>query len=288
MRIMLRFFYLRKETEMDSGFLKNTFSKVITDYDLARPIYPEAVYQQIMQFSEIGENANILEVGAGTGKATDLFVNRNLYSQSNKRINHFYLDLLEVSDEQVAFLENKYHNYPQINVKRNYFEEYIADKQYDLIYSATAFHWVKSDIGYPKAWEMLKPGGTLAVFWQMSSVTYYNDEIFKGLNAIKQKYLPNESLGFDAQGINQVKEKRISQIQSGGYFEMPKIYEFRWTDTYDADKYTKLVNTYSSTQTLQEDVKNAYLEEIKRYINHNGGIVILPQLVMLYLVKKTH
>ena len=162
-----------------------------------------------MQFSEIGENANILEVGAGTGKATDLFVNRNLY---------------------------------------------------DLIYSATAFHWVKSDVGYPKAWEMLKPGGTLAVFWQMSSVTYYNDEIFKGLNAIKQKYLPNESLGFDTQGIRIVKEKRISQIQSGGYFEMPKIYEFRWTDTYDADKYTRLVNTYSSTQTLQEDVKDAYLD----------------------------
>lgn len=83
---------------MDSSFLKNTFSKVITDYDLARPTYPEAVYQQIIQFSEIGENANILEVGAGTGKATDLFVNSNLYSQSNKRINHFYLDLLEVSD----------------------------------------------------------------------------------------------------------------------------------------------------------------------------------------------
>ena len=69
---------------------------------------------------------------------------------------------------------------------------------------------------------------------------------------------------------------------------MPKIYEFRWTDTYDADKYTKLVNTYSGTQTLQQDVRNAYLEEIKRYINNNGSIVILPQLVMLYLVKKTH
>lgn len=272
---------------MDSNFLKNTFSKVITDYDLARPTYPEEVYQQIMQFSEIGENANILEVGAGTGQATDLFVNSNRYSESIK-INNFYLDLLEVSDEQVAFLKNKYHKYPQITVKKDYFEEYKKDKQYDLIYSATAFHWVKSDIGYPKAWEMLKPGGTLAVFWQMSSVTYYDDEIFKGLNAIKQKYLPNESLGFDTQGINKVKEKRISQIQSGGYFEMPEIYEFRWVDTYDADKYTKLVNTYSSTQTLPEDVKNSYLEEIKKYINNNGGIVILPQLVMLYLVKKTH
>lgn len=272
---------------MDSSFLKNTFSKVITDYEFARPTYPEEVYQQIMQFSGIGENANILEVGAGTGQATDLFVNSNRYFESIK-INNFYLDLLEVSDEQVAFLKNKYHKYPQITVKKDYFEEYKTDKQYDLIYSATAFHWVKSDIGYPKAWEMLKPGGTLAVFWQMSSVTYYDEEIFRGLNAIKHKYLPNESLGFDTQGINKVKEKRLDQIQSGGYFGMPEVYEFRWTDTYDADKYAALVNTYSSTQTLKADLKNAYLNEIRQYINNNGGIVTLPQLVLLYLVKKTH
>lgn len=270
---------------MDNSFLKNTFSKVINDYDMARPNYPEAVYQQIIHFSDIKENANILEVGAGTGQATDLFVSSNR-RKSIERINQFYLDVLEVSDEQVAFLKNKYHKYPQITVKKDYFEEYSPDKQYDLIYSATAFHWVKSEIGYPKAWEMLKPGGTLAVFWQMSSVTYYDDGIFMGLNAIKRKYLPNESLGFDAQGIKKVKEKRINQIQSGGCFRMPEVYEFRWVDTYDADRYATLVNTYSSTQTLQLDARNAYLEEIRRYINNNGGIVMLPQLVMLYLVKK--
>jgi len=271
---------------MDNSFLKNTFSKVITDYDLARPTYPEAVYQQIMQFSDMRENAIILEVGAGTGQATDLFVNRNHSSESIIKKNKFFLELLEVSDEQVTFLKDKYHKHPQITVKKDYFEEYNTDKQYDLIYSATAFHWVKSEIGYPKAWDMLKPNGTLAVFWQMSSVTYYDDGLFVGLNAIKHKYLPNESLGFDAQGIEKVKEKRINQIQSGGCFGIPEVYEFRWTDTYDADRYAALVNTYSSTQTLRSDVRDAYLEEIRRYINNNGGIVKLPQLVMLYLVKK--
>ena len=54
---------------------------------------------------------------------------------------------------------------------------------------------------------MLKPGGTLAVFWQMSSVTYYDHGIFEGLNAIKQKYLPEESLGFDALGMEKSKRK---------------------------------------------------------------------------------
>ena len=29
---------------------------------------------------------------------------------------------------------------------------------------ATAFHWIDGEVGYPKAWRMLRAGGTMAVF----------------------------------------------------------------------------------------------------------------------------
>lgn len=38
--------------------------------------------------------------------------------------------------------------------------------------------------------------------------------------------------------------------------------------------------------TRHDLLRKAYLDEIHRYINENGGIVEMPQLVMLYLVKK--
>lgn len=260
---------------MDTDFLKNTFSKVISDYELARPTYPKALYEKVSAFSGVGKDAEVLEVGAGTGQATDLFLSGD-----------YRLDLLEVSDEQVAFLKQKYGTNPKVSVKKDYFEQYETEKRYDLIYSATAFHWVDSWIGYPKAWELLRKGGTLAVFWHMSSVTYYDTGIFVGLNAIKKKYLPGESLGFDAEGIQKVKERRIQQIQSGGCFGTPEFYEYRWIDTYDANRYVTLLNTYSGTQTLSEEKRTAYLDEVRVYINANGGKVELPQHVMLYLVKK--
>lgn len=260
---------------MDSEFLKNTFSKVIKDYDTARPGYPQELYDTVTDFAGIGAEANVLEVGAGTGQATDLFLQGD-----------FWFDLLEVSDAQVAFLKQKYGANPKVTVKKDYFEQYAAEKRYDLIYSATAFHWVDSSVGYPKAWEMLKCGGTLAVFWHMSSVTYYTGGIFNGLNKLKEKYLPEESLGFDAEGIRKVKEKRIAQIQSGGCFGEPKIYEYRWLDAYDADRYVTLLNTYSGTQTLSGERRRMYLGEVRAYIQANGGTVGLPQHVMLYMVKK--
>lgn len=260
---------------MNTEFLKNTFSKVIKDYDTARPGYPKELYDKVISFSGIGKDATILEVGAGTGQATDLFLEGN-----------FRFDLLEVSEEQVAFLKQKYGNNPKVKVVKDYFEQYETEKKYDLIYSATAFHWVDSWIGYPKAWEMLNTGGTLAVFWHMSSVTYYEGGIFDGLNALKKKYLPEESLGFDTEGILKVKERRITQIQSGGCFGLPEIHEYRWIDTYDADRYVTLLNTYSGTQTLSEEIRQKYLDEVRAYINANGGKVELPQHVMLYLVRK--
>ncbi len=262
---------------MDTDFLKNTFSKVIKDYDSARPGYPQALYDKVLSFSEIGKDADVLEVGAGTGQATDLFLQ-----------GEFAFDLLEVSEEQVLFLKQKYRDNPKVTVKKDYFEQYETEKKYDLIYSATAFHWVDSWIGYPKAWEMLKPGGTLAVFWHMSSVTFYSGGIFDGLNALKKKYLPQESLGFDAEGILKVKERRIAQIQSEGCFGVPEVFEYRWIDTYDADRYVTLLNTYSGSQTLSEEKRTAYLDEVREYINENGGKVELPQHVMLYMVQKNN
>ncbi len=258
-----------------NDLLKNTFSNVINDYEYARPKYPQELYEQLHTFSRIDDKADILEVGAGTGQATDLFLQNGNYS----------IDLLEVSEEQAGFLRKKYKNNDKVNVICSYFEDCDEEKQYDLIYSATAFHWIDSEVGYPKAYRMLKNGGTMAVFWQMSSVTYYDFGIFKGLNDIKKKYLPEETFGFDDEGIHKVKEKRICQIQSGGYFREPECYEFRWTDTYDADRYVALINTYSSTQVLEDNVRIDYLNEIRRYIENNGGIVEMPQLVMLYLVK---
>ncbi len=59
---------------MNIDFLKNTFSKVIKDYDSARPGYPKELYDMVMKFAGLGKEAEVLEVGAGTGQATDLFL----------------------------------------------------------------------------------------------------------------------------------------------------------------------------------------------------------------------
>lgn len=53
-----------------NDLLKNTFSNVINDYEYARPKYPQELYEEISMFAGIDDKADILEVGAGTGRVS--------------------------------------------------------------------------------------------------------------------------------------------------------------------------------------------------------------------------
>lgn len=250
---------------------KNLFQHIVAEYDYARPSYPLNLYKKICSFSGIDCNSNILEVGAGTGQATELFA-----THGHK------LDLLEVSDRQVSFLRKKYSDYQNIEVYQDYFEDFEIDKQYDLIYSATAFHWIKCENGYPKAWDMLRSGGTMAVFWNMFWSLEHTGGIFDGLNEIMEKY----SVAYETDSLESIKKKRFGQITVGGYFDSPAYYEFRWKERYDAQKYAALLDTGPRILMLSDANRMNCLQEVRDYVDAHGGIVEVPELVSLYLTKK--
>lgn len=251
---------------------KNLFKTVISDYEYGRPKYPEELYEAIQSFSGICAKSTILEVGAGTGQATDQFASRG-----------YHLDLLEVSGEQVDYLREKYAQYSNVNVTQSYFEEYTPDKEYDLIYSATAFHWIKCEDGYPKAWRMLREGGTMAVFWDVFFDMKHSGGIFEELNELKKCYLPGESLGLT---LEEIKEKRIGQITTGGWFGKPEYYEFHRQTKYNSSRFLAYLKTYSGTLMLDADVRERYLTDVSECLARNGGSIDIPETVSLYLVRK--
>ena len=55
-----------------------TFNKVAELYDQARAGYPQALYDDLMEFANLSAGDAILEVGCGTGKATEEFARRGL------------------------------------------------------------------------------------------------------------------------------------------------------------------------------------------------------------------
>lgn len=82
---------------MKTANLKDTFNNVVTMYDAARPTYPKQLLKDVLEFSGKSLFDSALEVGAGTGQATDLFI---------EAVNN--LDIVEVGDKQVECLREKY------------------------------------------------------------------------------------------------------------------------------------------------------------------------------------
>ena len=51
--------------------LGNTFDTVVDTYDKMRPGYPDDLYQAVFDYVNINETSRVLEIGSGSGQATE-------------------------------------------------------------------------------------------------------------------------------------------------------------------------------------------------------------------------
>jgi SAM-dependent methyltransferase len=255
---------------------KEVFQTIIEDYAAARPGYPDALFHDIVSFADLPKHARILEIGAGPGQATGYFVQ-----------NGYDVTALEISEAQTAYLEQKFAAYPNLRCVCSVFEDFVAeDESFDLVFSATAFHWIDPLVGYPKAFRLLKDRGVLAVFWHMASVIEPQTERENGIREIYRKHAPElDDYCTEAQA-NDMHQKRLQLSQTQNLFGEPVFQEYRWVDSYSTERYCKLMNSYSDFHSISSEQQTAILEEAATYLNQHGGTIEIPQLVQLYLSKK--
>lgn len=254
----------------------HVFKDIISDYEIARPGYPIELFNDIVDFSKLKNDAEVLEIGSGPGQATDYFV-KNRYSITG----------LEIEEKQVQYLLEKYSEYHNFNSICSSFEEYEGSKgTYDLIFSATAFHWIKPEVGYPKAYNLLKKNGVIAVFWHMSSIVEPQTEMLIEIRNIYRKLAPEFDDYVSLNEAEDLHNLRLSEIQTNNLFDRPVSRIYRWDDEYTTERYLKLINSFSNFHDLDSDKKKAILETVADYINSKNGKIVVPQEVRLYMAKK--
>ncbi|WP_346935678.1 methyltransferase domain-containing protein [Clostridium sp.] len=126
--------------------LETTFNSVYTEYDKWRPTYVKDLYDDIFDVKEINPSSNVLEVGIGTGQATLPILKTGCS-----------LTAIELGDQLAEFSKHKFKDYDKFNVKNFAFQDFeCPPNSFDLIFSASAFHWIPEDIGYTKVFDILK------------------------------------------------------------------------------------------------------------------------------------
>jgi SAM-dependent methyltransferase len=100
--------------------------------------------------------ATVLDLGAGTGKLTEVLVRR-----------YAHVIAVEPLPELRAILEQRV---PSEDVRDGRAEDIpVADAGVDAVFAGQAFHWFANDIAVAEIARVLRPGGVLALLWNQDA-----------------------------------------------------------------------------------------------------------------------
>lgn len=127
------------------------FDGVAGLYDATRQGYPAEIADAVVANAALGPGAAVLEIGCGTGQFTRQLAGRALN--------------LTAIDIGAAMVQAARRNVGDATAQFQVcsFEDFADSDLFDLIVSATAFHWVDPSVGLAKAARLLRPGCWLAL-----------------------------------------------------------------------------------------------------------------------------
>jgi len=260
---------------MNAEAYRKIFDEMARVYDEVRPGYPDELIEDVISISGIPVGGRILEIGCGTGQATIPFAKRG-----------YYMICLDISKEMAALTAKKCQRYPRVQVYHTSFEKWKPEvNSFDLVISATAFHWIPKDIAYHKAALVLKDSGCLALFWNFHPTPYTG--FFRAVQKVYRRVVPAwEDPEKERSTEDRIKEIE-NEIKESGFFERPIVKRYSWTREYTADQYIKLLSTYSNHQMLNPERRNELFNAIKALIDEEyGGKIIRPYLSVLFIARK--
>ena len=153
----------------------------------------------------------------------------------------------------------------------------------DLIYSASAFHWIPEEIGYPKVFDMLKSGGVFARFANHPHKDKRREDLWREIQKLYAIYMPGVS---EPKEYTEEDAKNLADIASKyGFIDICYKLYYR-TRSFTAEEYLELLSTYSDHAVLAESVKKEFFSKIKDIINDYGGQITIYDTIDLQLARK--
>ena len=251
--------------------LEGKFNEVPAAYDRWRPGYVPELYRDLWAYQPIGPDSRALEIGIGTGQATPPVLATGCS-----------VTAVELGEQLAAYTAEKFRDYRRFAVLPLTFQQYDGpDQAFDLIYSASAFHWIPEEEGYPKVYRLLKPGGAFARF---ANHPYHEpDALYEAIQAVYAQYMPDSK---PSPPYSQTQCAQRAQLAAKYGFVDFQYRMYRRTRTFTAQEYPKLLNTYSDHRAVEEGARRLFFREIERAIQAFGGTITLSDTLDLQLARK--
>jgi SAM-dependent methyltransferase len=246
---------------------RNTvFGEVASLYDELRPSYPDAVFDAVCEFGSLRPGDRALEIGAGTGKATRMWLARGLEVVA-----------LEPSPGMADVLAGT-----GVQIVPTTFEAWsVEPAAFRLVTAAQAWHWVTGDDRYAKAAQTLEPGGVLALFW--NKPRDFDGELGAAVDAVYRRIAPalaeHPTKTWNLDG-------NLDEMRSTPELRDAQRRGFAWTQEYTTDEYVRLLGTHSDHRMLPDEQRAALHTAVDEVVDAHGGRVEVAYDVSLFLARR--
>ncbi|MFI6918888.1 class I SAM-dependent methyltransferase [Nonomuraea spiralis] len=223
-------------------------------YDRTRPRYPEAMVTRV---AESLPGPYVLDVGIGTGIAARQF--------QAAGCEVFGVDV----DARMAGLARR----DGIEVEVSAFESWDpAGRTFDGVVAGQTWHWIDPVAGAAKAAEVLRPGGRLALFWNVFQPPAALGDVFAEVYRRVLPGMPALAQAGPAVGMYlSLLDKIADGIRAAGAFGEPEEWRYGWERVYTRDEWLEQVPTHGPATGLPPEQLRELLDGLGAAVDAAGG-----------------
>jgi SAM-dependent methyltransferase len=252
------------------------FGRVADLYEDARPSYPDRTIDELIAFAGLRPGAQVVEVGAGTGKATRMLAERGLAVLA-----------LEPDPAMAAVALRTCASHPLVEVVQIAFETWQPRQPVSAVISAQAWHWMSPAVRYVRASEALSPGGALASIWTFPhwSTMPLRDGLRDAYSQTVPALLPHFPM-HPASEPTDLAGDWHAEIASCEGLSGAQVREHRWSLRYSTTAYLELLRTHQDHILLEPAQQQLLLSAISHVIDAAGGEITVDFLTRLCLARR--
>ncbi|MYW63196.1 methyltransferase domain-containing protein [Streptomyces sp. SID8379] len=239
-------------------------------YDRSRPRYPGALVRRI---AAAAPGPDVLDVGCGTGIAASQF-----------RAAGCTVLGVDVDARMAGFARER-----GLPVEVGAFETWDpAGRTFDLVVAGQTWHWIDPAAGAAKAAEVLRPGGRVALFW---NVYRPGPALADAFAAAHRAALPDaprmpwKNSAIDAYGA--IFDKVADGLRATGSFDDLDRWEVRWEQHYTRDAWLEHLSTSGEAALYTPEQQADLLARTGAVIDEMGGAFPMPYLAVAVTATRT-
>ena len=229
---------------------RKVFDTIPEQFDKYRPRYSAKLFSDLIEYAGIGPGKTVLELGPGTGQATDPILNTGCDYNA-----------IELGEHLFEMMKRKYGQYPNFRIVNGDFITHdFGEQKFDLIYSAATIQWIPEEIAFAKTFELLKPGGILAMMLTKGDYKTPNEELYNKIQKVYSEYFKPET-----------------EYKHRG---------FMYSNAVNYGYTAAFCGTHSDHIVIPEPYKSKFFSGLREAVLEAGNKIVFKDTYVLYLAKK--